>query len=409
MPKFVYKGEAKTGESVEKTVEAEDRYAVYDIARKSDHTVLSIKEHKMLSLRGLLNVQKINVLISRVSGDEIVMLTRNLSAMLRAGLPLSRSLSISERQTKNPRLKKILASVKENINSGQQLHEAITEYPRTFSKLYVAMVRAGEESGGLSDALDTIGVQMERSSNLKKKIRGAMIYPSIIIIVMFIIGVLMMIFVVPTLTSTFKDIGVELPLTTRIIITISDFLSQNTILALGLMVGAVASLIALYRTSSGRRGIEWTLLRLPVIGGLVKETNAARTGRTLASLLKAGVDVVGALSITEDVVQNSYYQTIVHEAAVRVEKGKPLSEIFIEKERLYPVMFGEMVAVGEETGQIAVMLEDVADFFESEVERKTKDLSTIIEPVLMVIIGSVVGLFALAMIAPIYSISDSIG
>ena len=148
---------------------------------------------------------------------------------------------------------------------------------------------------------------------------------------------------------------------------------------------------------------------MPVIGNIVKETNAARTTRTLSSLLQSGVDVVSALKITEDVVQNSYYRTVIASAALNVEKGKPMSEDFSANEHLYPVLVGEMMAVGEETGQIGKMLQEIADFYEAEVEQKTKDLSTIIEPILMVVIGGAVGIFALAMISPIYSISDSIG
>ena len=408
MPKFTYQGQTKTGTDVEETVEAVDRYAVYDIARKRGHSVTSISEVKKFALKKLFNAQKINAAISRIKEDEIVMLSRNLGAMLGAGLALSRALSVAERQSQNPKLTQTLHAVREEVNKGKEFNEALKEFPNVFSKLYVAMVRAGEESGSLAESLNTIATQMERSSNLKKKIRGAMIYPSIVIGVMLLIGVLMMIYVVPTLTSTFKELNVDLPATTQTIIFISDFLSQHTILALALIVAVVAGAIMLYRTKRGRRAFEWFILHLPIIKGLVKETNAARTSRTLSSLLKAGVDVVGALSITKDVVQNTYYKDVVHDAAGRVEKGKPLSEAFAENEHLYPVLVGEMIAVGEETGQISNMLVQTADFYESEVERKTKDLSTVIEPFLMVVIGGVVGFFALSMISPIYSISDSI-
>lgn len=174
------------------------------------------------------------------------------------------------------------------------------------------------------------------------------------------------------------------------------------------MVGAVIGFMYLLRTKIGKRVVSWIVVRLPVIGTIAKEANAARTARTLSSLLAAGVDVLRALQITEDVVQNYYYKKIIATSAKRVEKGDPLSTTFIERNDLYPVLVGEMIAVGEETGQIAQMLEQLAVFYENEVEHKTKDLSTIIEPLLMVVIGGSVGFFALAMIAPIYSISDSI-
>jgi type IV pilus assembly protein PilC len=229
------------------------------------------------------------------------------------------------------------------------------------------------------------------------------------VIVMTVIGVLMMIYVIPTLTKTFRELNAELPTSTRIIMGVSDLLANHSILVFIGMAGVVVGFMGLGRTTLGRIGIDWALLHLPIIGTLVKETNSARTSRTLSSLLSSGVDVVGAISITQDVVQNSFYRTVLKEAAVRVEKGKPLSEAFIEREDLYPVLVGEMIAVGEETGQISKMLEQLAIFYENEVEQKTKDLSTIIEPILMVVIGGAVGFFALAMISPIYSISDSIG
>ena len=410
MPKFTYTGEDRDGNQVTETVESEDRYAVYDIARQAGHTVSNIEEGKGGGgLGGFIDIEKLEYLMSKVKDDELVMMTRNLASMLVAGLPLSRALAVIQRQSKNPRMIGIVKSLQERINKGDPYNEALREHPKVFSDLYIAMVRAGEESGGLAEALKTLSLQMERSSNLKKKIKGAMIYPSIVLVVLVIIGVLMMIFVVPSITDTFKSLEVELPGSTQLIITVSDFMSENALLTILGMFGTVAGFIAGLRTKYGKRIFDWVIIRLPVIGTMVKETNSARTGRTLSSLLSSGVDVIGAIKITEDVVQNVHYKEIVAESAVRVEKGSPLSEVFIERDDLYPVLLGEMILVGEETGNISKMLQEVAAFYENEVEQKTKDLSTIIEPILMVVIGGTVGFFALAMIAPIYSISDSIG
>ncbi len=408
MPKFTYKGSMSDGSAVTETVEAADRYAVYDIARTKGHTVTSISEVKKFSLGQFIDFQRINQYLGRVKPDELVTLTRNLSSMMKAGLPLTRSLSVIERQTKNERLKQVMKGVREDINKGKQFNEALMGFPKVFSDLYVAMVRAGEEGGQLSGSLQTLSIQMERSSTLRKKIKGAMMYPSIVVVIMLIIGVLMMIFVVPSITATFTKMNVELPTATKVLIAVSDFMSQHAFLTLGSLTLLIAGFSASLRTKYGKRVFHFIAPRIPVIGVMVKEVNAARTARTLSSLLQAGVDVIGAIKITEDVVQNVYYKDILREAALRVEKGTLLSEIFIERSNLYPVLVGEMIAVGEETGQISHMLEEMAQFYEIEVDQKTKDLSTIIEPMLMVVIGSVVGFFALAMIAPIYSISDSI-
>lgn len=408
MAKFTYTGEDQKGATVTETVEAKDRFAVYEIARTAGHTVDSVSEAKTFSFQMFLDVKKIEYYISKVKDDEVVMMTRNLGSMLVAGLPLSRALSVIERQSSNPRLTGIIGKVRERITKGDQFNEALAEFPNTFNDLYVSMVKAGEESGGLSDALETLSRQLARSSALRKKIKGAMIYPAIVLTIMSIIGILMMIYVMPSITGTFKKMEIELPATTKAIIAASDFMNEYTFLFLGSVVGFIALVIYALRTPVGKRVFSWTVVRLPVIGTIAKEANAATTARTLSSLLSSGVDVLRSLSITADVVQNYYYKEVIREASVRVEKGTAMSEVFIENSKLYPVLVGEMISVGEETGQIAQMLEQLAVFYEDEVEHKTKDLSTIIEPILMVFIGGGVGFFALAMISPIYGIADSI-
>lgn len=408
MPKFTYHGENQAGEAVVQTVEAKDRFEVYDIARKDGNTVSSIVAASSFSFKSMLNVEKIEYYISRVKSDELVMVTKNLGSMIVAGLPLSRALSVIERQSRNPRLKGIFKVVIADINKGLQFHEALAKYPKVFDNLFVSMVKAGEESGGLSEALSVLGTQMERSSSLKKRIKGAMIYPIIVLIVLFGIGILMMLFVMPSITDTFKSLDVDLPATTQTLIAISDALNNHTLLVLGGMFVSVMAFVYFLKSSIGHVVTSWVVVRLPVIGVMAKETNAARTARTLSSLLSSGVDVIRAINITEEVVQNVYYKKILAEAAADVQKGTALSETFVRNTKLYPVLVGEMIMVGEETGQISQMLQQMAEFYEGEIEQKTKDLSSIIEPMLMVLIGGTVGFFALAMIAPIYSISDSI-
>jgi type IV pilus assembly protein PilC len=379
------------------------------LARREGHTVTSVGDTAKVSGGIKAAVDRINAAIGKVKQDEVVMFTRNLSAMLKAGLPMSRALSVAERQTKNQRFKVTLHTLIDRLNQGTPFHEAIGAFPKIFPSLYVSMVHAGEEGGTMADALGILAIQMERASNLKKKIKGAMIYPMIVIGVMTLIGILMMIYVIPTLTKTFREMNAELPASTKLIMSISDLFANHAFLTIGSFIGGIVLFVSFLKTKVGGRIFDWVVVRIPIIGTMAKETNAARTSRTLSSLLASGVDVIGSINITKDVVQNSYYKDILAEAAVRVEKGKPLSEIFIEREDLYPVLVGEMIAVGEETGKISEMLQELAKFYENEVEQKTKDLSTIIEPILMVVIGGAVGFFALAMISPIYSISDSIG
>lgn len=407
--KFTYKGTTRDGQDVEETVEAPDRFAVYTIAREKAVIITSVEEDGRFSLKRLFNMERINALISRVSSDQLVLMTRNFSGMLKAGLPLSRALSVIERQSTNPKLRLIIADVRERIQKGDQFNEALKAHPRIFDELYIAMVRAGEESGGLADSLQLLSVQMERASSLKKRIRSAMVYPTIVLTIMFGIGIVMMIYVMPSITGTFKSLEVELPASTVALIAASDFMVANTVMTLVTLLASIVAFVYFLRTRLGKLVFHFAILKFPVIGTMVKEVNSARTARTLSSLLTAGVDVMHAIDITKDVVQNVYYKPILNKARKAVEGGRPLSEVFLAHTKFYPVFVGEMLLVGEETGEVGSMMKELASFYEDEVERKTKDLSTIIEPLLMVVIGATVGFFALAMIAPIYSITDSIG
>jgi type IV pilus assembly protein PilC len=408
MTTFTYSGEDNEGNKVTNTIEADDRFKVYAAARSNGHTVSSIEESSKFDIKQYLDLERINYLLSRVKDDELVMVTRNLGSMITAGLTVSRSLSVIQRQSSNPRLKGVINKIIESINKGDSFHETLRKFPEVFDDLYVAMIKAGEESGSLAESLKTLSIQMEKSTTLKKKIKGAMVYPGIVITIMVIIGVLMMIYVMPQITGTFKGMDKELPATTAFLIWASDFMVEYTIFVIGGMIGGVAGFVYLLKTKWGKITTSWIIPKLPVIGNMAKEANSARTARTLSSLLNSGVDVINAILITEEVVQNVFYKEILREAAKRVEKGTSLSEVFIERKDLYPILVGEMILVGEETGQIAGMLKELAIFYEKEVERKTKDLSTIIEPLLMVVIGAGVGFFALALIAPIYSLGDGI-
>ena len=408
MPKFTYHGEDSQGKKITNTVEAVDRFEVYAVARNQGHTVSQVESASNFKIQKFLNVERINYLLSRVKADELSMTTRNIGSMLKAGLTISRALSVVERQSSNPRLKGVLKRIIERINQGDQFNVALKEFPEVFNDLYVAMVRAGEESGTLAESLRTLSIQMERSNTLMKKIKGAMIYPVIVITIMVIIGILMMIFVMPQITGVFKGMQMDLPVTTKFLIAASDFMVNYTLVVIAGLIASVVGFLYFLKTKVGKIATSWIIPKLPIIGTLAKETNSARTARTLSSLLDSGVDVLQSIEITEEVLQNVYYKKILQEAAERVEKGTALSEIFIERKDLYPILVGEMILVGEETGQIAGMLGELAIFYETEVERKTKDLSTIIEPLLMVVIGASVGFLALALITPIYSISDGL-
>ena len=388
-----------------RTVDAPSRFDVYEQIRNEGGFVIAIEERKGFSLGAL---SRFNISIGTgIKRAEIIRTAKNLSAMLSAGLSISRALSVIERQSSNKHLKAIATGLAESVKKGSSFYQALAMHPDVFPEIFVAMARAGEESGSLADSLTVVALQMERSEELIRKIKGAMIYPAIVITAVVVVGVLMLIYVVPTLTSTFTSLGVQVPLATRIIVALSDFMVANVTLVLIALVALIVGGIVFVRSKFGNRIVLAVALRLPVIGELVRETYTARASRTLSSLLSAGVPVLDALSITKAVVHAETFSKVVEEAEAHVKKGELLSTSFSEHTNLYPILMSDMLAVGEETGKVAEMLKQIAEFYESDVAEKTKDLSTIIEPVLMLFIGTVVGIFAVSMIGPIYSLSSA--
>jgi len=409
MATYKIKAIKSDGTKYTETLEEENKLDLKDKIKERGDTLISAQIEASNSSGGLSEQLKKFSIGGSVKSQEIVTATQNLSSMLKAGLSLSRSLSVLIKQSRNPHFQNVLKDIRGRIESGENFGSALEKHPKVFSDLYVAMVRSGEEGGTLSDVLQTLGRQMEKTQKLKKKIKGAMMYPSVILCVMVIIAILMVMFIVPTLSEAFAGLDAELPTVTQMVIEFSDFLVENTLLTLGSGFLVIASIVLFFRrTTIGRQLFDLIILYIPVIKNIVKESNSAHTTRTLSSLLASGVDAVTALDITKNVVQNSYYKPVIEQAKKQIQKGEAISQVFIDNENLYPVLVGEMMAVGEETGQIDGMLNQIADFYEAEVDQKTQDLSTIIEPVLMVIIGVAVGFFAVSMLTPMYTILDQI-
>lgn len=394
------------GKEEKRVLEAASRFAVYEQVEKDGGMVVSLTEGggSSFTAPSWMNIK----LTSGIKTEEKITFTKNLSAMLSAGLTLSRALSVIERQSTNKNLKKITADLSEAVKKGDAFNSALLKHPKVFSKLFVAMTKAGEESGTLADSLKVVAKQMDRAYTLSRKVRGAMIYPAVILFAIIVIGILMMVYVVPTLAATFEELNVELPTATKIIIGASDFMAHNVVLVFALLVLFVGLLLWFMRTKIGSNLILMASLKIPVIGSLVRETMSARAARALSSLLSSGVEMLSAIQITEEVVGDNPFGKVVNEAGVRVKKGEALSLAFVEHSKLYPVFMGDMIAVGEETGKVSDMLSQVAEYYEADVEDGTKDLSTVIEPMLMLVIGGAVGVFAVSMISPIYSLSSSI-
>lgn len=402
---FHFTAKNSSGQIISGAREARDKFALAHDLRKEGLSILSATPDTNKFSHYL---TKINESVISVPLKQKITFANNLSSMLTAGLSLSRALKILERQTNNKKLKKASQTITNVIDGGGSLSDALEKENKIFSPVFSAMVRAGEQSGNLPESLKMVAEQMNKTYIIQRKVKGALMYPTVIIGIMIIISVLMLIFVVPTLTKTFNDMHVALPWQTQMIIFVSSFLMNHFLLAL-VGLGAIVSLIVwFFKTSVGKKAGIYLLLHSPIIGTIVKESNSAQTARTLSSLISSGVDMVQAIETTRGVLQNNSYRQVLSEAAVAVEKGQALSGVFQAHDNLYPVLVGEMIEVGEETGDLAGMLLKTAIFYEDEVDAATKDMSTIIEPLLMLLLGGGVGFFAISIIQPIYSIGNSI-
>ncbi|OHA20459.1 MAG: hypothetical protein A2836_02705 [Candidatus Taylorbacteria bacterium RIFCSPHIGHO2_01_FULL_45_63] len=397
---FSFKALRQSGESYEGLREAPDKFSLSRDLKAEGETIVFAKEVKPHSF-------SINI-FGRVKMHDKIIFAKNLGAMIEAGLSVSRALSILERETDKKKFKQTIKEVGDRVSRGEELSAALAAFPQTFSSLFVSMVKAGEQSGAIANAFKLVARQMNDSYELQKKILGALMYPAIIIALIVVIAILMLIFVIPQLTATFKELNVPLPLPTRVILGVSSFLLNHYIIFPAVIIASAAALFFGLRTRIGGRMRDFVLLRLPVFKKIVVQANSARTARTFASLVTSGVDVVRSLEITSEVVQNSYYRDVLDEAKTKIQKGEPISSVFSSHTELYPVFVGEMISVGEETGKLGETLDGVATFYEKEIDQTTKNLSTIIEPVLMIMVGAAVGVFAVSVISPIYSLVNSI-
>ncbi len=337
-----------------------------------------------------------------------IMFTRNLAVMIGAGLALNRALSVLQEQTENKKFKDIIAEVATGIQRGKSFAECIGRHPAAFSDIYVAMVRIGETAGNLESVLNGLADQMKKDYEVVSRVKGALMYPGVIFTVMIIIGYLMMILVVPKLTATFSELGAKLPASTAFVIFLSDFLLNYWYVAVGGIVALIYGLRATLKTPWGKKNFDAAVLKMPVIKGLSRKMNSARFCRTLGILIDSGVPIVKALEILSKTLSNHFFSESLVTASAEIQKGKTLYESLKKYGKLYPPLVTQMIAVGEETGSLTKVLSRLAEFYEDEVNNLTKNMSTIIEPIMMVIIGAAVGFFALSMITPMYSVLDNI-
>lgn len=402
MPQFTFVAKNSQGEIKNGETEGKNKRSIVEGLRSEGFFVTSIEEKQSAKKR---SGEPGFSLFSKVSLKDKMMFARHLGVMLSSGLSLPKSLRVISNQTKNKKFRQILSNLEKDIKTGNSLAESLMKYS-VFDELSINMIRVGEAGGNMEEVLGLLADQLEKEHNLLSKVRGAMYYPSVILLVMVGVGIAMMIYVVPKLTTVFSDISGSLPLSTRMIIASSNYMASHQIIVIaGILFFAVAVFV-FFKTSAGKKFSSLVFFKVPVIKNVVIKVNNARFARIYSSLTRSGVSVVESLKIISRTLTNTAYQKSFREIGEDVQKGKSLHEGLARYPKLFPILVTQMVEVGEETGKTSDVLISLAHFYEEEIDQITKNLSSIIEPVLMVIIGSAVGFFAISMIMPMYSVME---
>lgn len=409
MPNYLYIATGKDGKTTSGSFESTDRSSALAMLTKQGLKPISLKEGGGKGPKG-----KFGILdffgANRVKNDDLVMFTRQLSAMVSAGVPILRALSSLHDHTQSAALKKVTAGIVKDVESGMPLADALAKYPNTYNDVYVNMVRAGEAAGILDDILKRLAMQQEKNASMRKKIKSAMTYPMVLVFITIVAFFGLMIFVIPQIGRIIKDLGgpdAQLPLLTQIMLGISSFLINFWFIIIPAMVGGAVLLLRYIKTPSGKRIFHRIVLKVPAIKGIIQKVAVARFARTFSALMGAGVAVLESLNVTAHAVGNVVYEEALIHAAEEVKNGKNLSAV-IEKNNLFPPIVAQMLAVGEETGQTDTVLVKVADFYEEEVDTAIDGISSIIEPVMILGMGGMVGLIAASVMGPIAGLAQQI-
>lgn len=407
MPKFIYIATNSQNKSITGTIDATDRASAMAALGKQNLRPISIKEGSS-GKKG--NIELSFLSSKKVKSDHLVMFTRQLSAMVSAGVPLLRALNSLHQHTESEGLKKLLSTIIKDVEDGAPLGDALAKYPDTFSDVYVNMVRAGEAAGILDEILKRLAIQQEKNSTIRKKVKSAMTYPMVLVVITILAFFGLMLFVIPQIGKILQDLGgpdAELPALTQAMLGISGFMTNYWYIVFPVLIGGVVMLLRYIKTPQGKVIFHRLVLKIPGIKSIITKVVVARFARTFSALMGAGVAVLEALNVTAHAVGNSVYEQILIDAAEEVKNGATLSSV-IEKNELFPAIVAQMLAVGEETGQTDTVLVKVADFYEEEVDVAIDGLSSIIEPVMILLMGSMVGLIAASVMGPIASLSQNI-
>jgi type IV pilus assembly protein PilC len=404
MPTFAYEGHTASGEVRKGKIEASDQSAARTQLRK-----MNINPTKIKSSGGFtLSFPMPAFLKPKVTNKDLVLFTRQFATMIDSGLPLVQCLDIQSKQAGNPTFREELSAIKESVESGSTFADALKRFPKTFDDLYRNMVAAGEVGGILDTILNRLAVTLEKSDKLNRQIRGALMYPLITVLVAVVVVAILLLKVVPTFETMFADFGGALPAPTQFVINLSKWLQANFLIIIGIMIALSVGFRTMYNNPQGRLLFDRITLKTPIFGDLITKVSVARFCRTLGTMISSGVPILEALDICGRTAGNKVIENAIGRVRESISEGRSISEPLLET-GVFPEMVCQMINVGEATGALDVMLNKVADFYEDEVDQAVETLTSMLEPMIMVFLGVVIGGLVIAMYMPIFSMASNVG
>ena len=401
MPIFKYVAKDDEGNTVNDFIEAKDEMVALDMLRVKNLIIISISQQKREKV-------SVNVTGKKIKAEELVIFSRQLATMVNAGIPLVQSLDILSEQMESIIFRQVVTTVRSDVEAGSSLSAALEKHPKIFTLLYTNMVKAGETSGMLDEILDRLAGYLEKSGSLQRKVKSAMVYPSVVSLMAVAITLVLLLKVIPTFKEIFSTLGGTLPVPTQILIGLSDILSKYFIYAVIILGLIGAGIVKLVQTSKGRAKFDQLKLNLPVFGPLLRKVAVARFSRTLSTLIRSGVPILGALEIVGKTAGNVVIEDAVEKARIGIREGESISSP-LAKSKAFPPMVTRMISVGEESGELEKMLTKIADFYEDQVDAAVSGLTSLIEPLIIAFLGIVVGSIVVAMFLPIFKITELIG
>jgi len=408
MPAFNYKVKTPRGGVVVGTLDAPELRTAAEMLRRQRYVVLDLKVGRgagEAGTAGALGGGGISLFKPKVKPKDVVLFSRQLATMVGAGLPIMRGLGTMIDQVENPAMKEVVTKIRDDIEHGVSISQAMAKFPKIFNTLYVSMVAAGETAGNLDQILDRLAGYLEAAEELQRKVKGAMSYPAVIVSAVIVVVIFLMVFVIPTFVNVFQEAGAELPMMTQITIGMSNWMKGN----IGVIIAIIAGMFFFLRwyrsTPNGSLAIDRLLLRMPVFGQLIRKQAVARFTRTLSTMIHGGVPILQAMEVVAKTSGNRVVEEAVIKSMESIKEGEKISEP-LKQSGVFPPMVIQMISVGEETGKLSEMLVRVADFYDSEVDTAVASLSSMIEPLVIIFMGVIVGFLVVSMFMPMFELGQ---